>query len=86
MHERVHWVLWIVSTQHVSYYTDFVTSGEQGQRTLDRLLSMYLFSDHLIPDCILTSFFCSVTAFDRRVRGLTVTARVCESTLLLQVA
>lgn len=52
---RVCKVLWIVNTHHVSYYTYFVLPGEQGQGTLDRVLSMYLSSDHLIPGCLLTS-------------------------------
>lgn len=48
-------LLWIVSTHHVSSHTFFVLPGEQGQGTLDRVLSMCLSSDHLIPGCILTS-------------------------------
>lgn len=48
-------MLWIVNTDHVSSYTFFVLLGEQGQGTLDRVLRIYLSSDHLIPGCLLTS-------------------------------
>lgn len=59
-----------------THFVIFVLPGDQGQGTLDRVLNIYLSSDHLIPGCLLTSSF---------VVSLPLTGE-SEVSLLLQVS